>query len=363
MKVVTIVGARPQFIKAAVVSKELRRKHREILLHTGQHFDYNMSQQFFEELSLPEADYNLGIFGGTHAQMTGKMLEGIEKVLLQEKPDCVLVYGDTNSTLAGALAAAKLHIPVCHVEAGLRVNNRNNPEEINRICTDHLASLLLACTESGYAQMAGEGLQARGVLVGDPMYDAFLQYKEAKKLEEITLELLEGSEAKVSANYYYLTCHREENTKEDAPLLEIFKAMESLAYPTIYPVHPRNKARALRLKKEYGFENILACEPVGYLESIALLSHAKAVVTDSGGVQREAFFAGKKCVSVLDFVCWPETMVDGRNVLSRPKAQEILAKLAEPQYIDSNYLPFGDGHSAKKIVLAMERLWTEKTQA
>lgn len=363
MKVVTIVGARPQFIKAAVVSKELRKWHQEILLHTGQHFDYNMSQQFFEELSLPKADYNLGISGGTHAQMTGKMLVEIEEVLLQEKPDCVLVYGDTNSTLAGALAAAKLHIPVCHVEAGLRVNNRNNPEEINRICTDHLASLLLACTESGYAQMAAEGLQARGLLVGDPMYDAFLQYKEEIKPEGITLHLLEGGETKVPVNYYYLTCHREENTKEDTPLLEIFKAMESLAHPTIYPVHPRNKARALRHKQEHGFENILLCEPVGYLESIALLSHADAVVTDSGGVQREAFFAGKKCVSILDFVCWPETMVDGRNVLSRPEAQEILAKLAEPQYIDSRYQPFGDGHSAKKIVLAMERLWTEKTQA
>ena len=226
MKIVTVVGARPQFIKAAVVSHELRKKHEEVLVHTGQHYDYNMSEQFFRELSIPDPDYNLGISGGTHAQMTGRMMIAIEEVLMKEQPDWLLVYGDTNSTLAAALAAAKLHIPVCHVEAGARVHSMTNPEEINRICTDHVSTLLLASTQSGYDEMAKEGLRDRGVLVGDPMYDAFLEYSGKMKLEEIRLQLLTGEEKTVPDIYYYLTCHREENTNDDKDLLEIFKATE-----------------------------------------------------------------------------------------------------------------------------------------
>ena len=177
MKIVTIVGARPQFIKAAVVSDVLRKKHKEVLVHTGQHFDYNMSQTFFEELGIPEPDYNLGISGGSHAQMTGKMMIAIEEVLLKEKPDWLLLYGDTNSTLAAALAAAKLYIPICHVEAGNRAHGNTDPEEINRVCTDHLSSLLLACTPNCYNEMKKEGIIDKAQLVGDPMYDAFLKYK------------------------------------------------------------------------------------------------------------------------------------------------------------------------------------------
>lgn len=354
MKIVTVVGARPQFIKAAVVSHELRKGHTEILVHTGQHFDYNMSEQFFEELDIPTPDYNLGISGGTHAQMTGKMLFAIEDVLMKEKPDWLLIYGDTNSTLAAALAAAKLHIPICHVEAGARTHSRTNPEEINRICTDHVSTLLLACTKSGYDEMANEGLQGRGLLVGDPMYDAFIEYSNRLHLNEITLKLLSGETIKVPDEYYYLTCHREENTNEDKVLLEIFKAIEQLDAPTIYPVHPRNKQRALRLESEYSLKNIILAEPVGYLESACLVKNAKKIVTDSGGLQREAFYAGKKCVTILDFVCWPETMVDGRNELSRPLADEILEKIQHRQIVDDSYMPFGDGHSAVKIVNAME---------
>lgn len=354
MKVVTVVGARPQFIKAAVVSHELRKKHTEVLVHTGQHYDYNMSEQFFEELDIPTPDYNLGISGGTHAEMTGNMMIAIEKVLMKETPDWLLVYGDTNSTLAAALAAAKLHIPVCHVEAGARVHNRNNPEELNRICTDHVSSLLLASTESGYNEMANEGLQDRGILVGDPMYDAFIEYSNKVNLSDIKFTLLGGGECSVPEEFYYLTCHREENTNDDKDLLEIFKAMEKLDVPTIYPVHPRNKARALRLKEAYDIKNIILTEPVGYLESICLVNNAKKIVTDSGGLQREAFYAGKKCVTILNFVCWPETMVDGRNELSSPDEEEILSKLQNEQNIDDNYLPFGDGHSAVKIVKALE---------
>ena len=362
MKVVTVVGARPQFIKAAVVSHELRKKHREVLVHTGQHFDYNMSEQFFKELEIPDPDYNLGISGGTHAQMTGRMMIAIEEVLIKENPDWLLLYGDTNSTLAAALAAAKLHIPVCHVEAGARTHSKTNPEEINRICTDHVSTLLLASTKSGYDEMAKEGLQDRGLLVGDPMFDAFIEYSSRLRIEEVQLQLLSGGTAKVPEEFYYLTCHREENTNDDKDLLEIFKATEMLDAPTVYPVHPRNKQRALRLQETHRFTKILLTEPVGYLESACLVKNAKKIVTDSGGLQREAFYAGKKCVTILNFVCWPETMMDNRNELSRPIAEEIVEKLGHVQTVDESYLPFGDGHSAIKIVEAMENEYRERNR-
>lgn len=360
MKIVTVVGARPQFIKAAVVSHVLRKKHTEVLIHTGQHFDYNMSEQFFKELDIPDPDYNLGISGGTHAQMTGRMMIAIEEVLMKEQPDWLLVYGDTNSTLAAALAAAKLHIPVCHVEAGTRTHCNTNPEELNRICTDHVSSLLLASTKSGYDEMANEGLQNKGVLVGDPMYDAFIEYSNKLKISDIELTLLQGGTASVPEEYYYLTCHREENTNDDKDLLEIFKACEMLDVPTIYPVHPRNKQRAVKIFEENNFTKLILCEPVGYLESACLVKNAKKIVTDSGGLQREAFYAGKKCVTILNFVCWPETMIDNRNELSRPVAEEIVEKLGHKQIVDENYLPFGDGHSADKIVEAIENAEKER---
>ena len=354
MKILTVVGARPQFIKAAVVSHVLRKKHQEVLVHTGQHFDYNMSQQFFDELSIPAPDYNLGISGGSHGEMTGRMLIELEKVLQKEQPDWVLLYGDTNSTLAAALAAAKLHIPICHVEAGTRTHCCTNPEEINRICTDHVSSLLLGCTASAMEEMKHEGLMDRGVLVGDPMYDAFLEYSNKKIVGDIQLELLNGGTVAVPEKYCYLTCHREENTNRDEDLQEIFKAMEQLDFPVVYPVHPRNHARALRLQTEMQLKNVLLVQPVGYLESACMVKHAQLVVTDSGGLQREAFFAGKKCVTLLDFVVWPETMVGNRNVLARPKAEDILEKIAILQEVSADYHPFGDGHAADKIVQAIE---------
>ena len=353
MKVVTVVGARPQFIKAAVVSHELRKRHEEVLVHTGQHYDYNMSEQFFEELDIPSPDYNLGISGGTHAQMTGKMMIAIEEVLMKEQPDWLLVYGDTNSTLAAALSAAKLHIKICHVEAGARTHSMTNPEEINRICTDHISSLLLASTESGMESMKLEGLSEQSEMVGDPMYDAFLEYS-GKIRNTFLLESLTGEKCEIPQNYYYLTCHREENTS-DTVLKEIFAAMNALKYPTIYPVHPRNKKRAQMVKEKCGYENLILTEPVGYLESIYLVNHAEKVVTDSGGLQREAFFAKKKCVTILNFICWPETMVDNRNNLSKPEKQMILKELAKEQRIDETYHPFGDGRAAVKIVEMLER--------
>ncbi len=355
MKIITVVGARPQFIKAAVVSHKLREEHEEILVHTGQHYDYNMSETFFEELDIPKPDYNLGISGGTHGQMTGKMLIAIEELLLKEQPDWLLVYGDTNSTLAAALAAAKLHIPICHVEAGARTHSKTNPEEMNRICTDHLSSLLLASTQSGMDSLKKENLSDRGYLVGDPMYDAFCSYSDRFQARDVILIGLDGKACTLPKDFYYLTCHREENTNDDQSLAEILKAMDDLDAPTIYPVHPRNKERVKRLQTRYGFEQICFTEPVGYLESIFLVNHAIKIVTDSGGLQREAFFAKKKCVTILDFVVWPETMVDNRNHLARPEKEDILAKLQLEQFIRKDYQPFGDGNAAQKIVDLISR--------
>ena len=350
-KICSVVGARPQFIKLAVVSRELRRYFQEVLIHTGQHYDYNMSDVFFEEMDIPKPDYNLGISGGTHGQMTGQMLMKLEEVFLKERPDLVLLFGDTNSTMAAALAAVKLHIPICHVEAGNRFGTLDSPEEVNRIVTDHLSSINLPCTESSLQFLEREGLEQTATVVGDPMYDAFLYYTErldGTELEEITT--FSGKHVELPEQFYYMTCHRQENTDTDEKLAEIFDAMEALDASTVYPVHPRNHERAKRLMKERGYRNIILTQPVGYRTSISLVNKACKVVTDSGGVQREAFFAQKPCVTVLNFVVWPETMKHNCNQLAKPDKQDILDKLNQNITFDLNYRPFGDGHSAEKIV-------------
>lgn len=348
MKILTVVGARPQFIKAAVVSRLLRNKAKEIIVHTGQHYDYNMSDIFFKELQIPDPDYNLGISGGSHGSMTGKMLSSIEEVLMSEKPDKLLVYGDTNSTMAAAIAAVKLHIPVYHVEAGNRFGTLDSPEEVNRIVTDHVSTCLMACTESAYDFLVKEGLREKSCVIGDPMYDAFLYYgSRLTEKDRTSIVDFNGQHVKRPGNFYYLTCHRQENTDTDEKLREIFKAMNSLDAPVIYPVHPRNRDRAARIGENY--RNVVLTQPVGYLTSISLVNDAKKIITDSGGLQREAFFAEKQCVTVLDFVVWPETMVDGRNQLAKPDAADILDKLEMVQTIDQAYKPFGDGHAGEKI--------------
>lgn len=350
-KVLTVVGARPQFIKAAVVSHAIAREPslEEVLVHTGQHYDANMSQTFFDELDIPEPAHNLGVAGGSHAQMTARMMVALEGVMEAEQPDCVLLYGDTNSTLAGALTAAKLHIPVAHVEAGARTHSRSNPEEINRVCTDSVSSLLLASTQAGVDNLVLEHNPGRVSFVGDPMYDAFLAYSvKARKPELVDLE--SGSRVIAPDEFYYLTCHREENTHDPEALAGVLGAMETLDALVVYPVHPRNKSAALALAATGAYDNVLFVEPVGYLESVWLVNRAKQVVTDSGGLQREAFFAGVKCTTVLDFECWPETMVDGRNTLAGPDRESVLAAMAVPQTVNSGYLPFGNGHAAEGIV-------------
>lgn len=347
MKLVTVVGARPQFIKAAAGSRALRREHTEILVHTGQHHDANMSDIFFQEMGIPAPDYNLGIAGGSHGEMTGRMLIELEKVLLHEKPDALLVYGDTNSTLAGALAAVKLHIPVLHVEAGNRLGTLDNPEEVNRILTDHCAHLLFAATQDAKRKLEREGLGERTYVVGNIMYDSFLHFCS----QPWTPNLLDfdGKSVEVPKEFYYMTCHRQENTGTDEPLREILSAMNSLDCPTIYPVHPRNRERASRLCREEKFTNIILTQPVGYSDSVHLTQNARKIVTDSGGLQCEAFYAGVQCVFILDYVVWPETMVGNRNQLSKPLRADILEKLSAEQTIDPSYRPFGDGHAAEKI--------------
>lgn len=360
-KICSVVGARPQFIKLAVVSRVLRKHFHEVLIHTGQHYDHNMSDVFFEEMDIPKPDYNLGISGGTHGKMTGQMLIAVEEVFLKEKPDMVLLFGDTNSTMAAALAAVKLHIPVCHVEAGNRFGTLDSPEEVNRIVTDHMASINLPCTDSSMAFLEREGLGATATVVGDPMYDAFRYYSERLDGSELTdIVGFDGSKVTLPSEFYYMTCHRQENTDTDEKLDGIFSAMESLDAPTIYPVHPRNHNRAERLCKEKGYRNIILTLPVGYQTSISLVNKAKKIVTDSGGVQREAFFAGKPCVTVLDFVVWPETMKDGCNRLAKPDRQDILNKLQETVIFDPSYQPFGDGHSAEKIVAKIQEFLDNK---
>ena len=348
MKIVTVVGTRPQFIKAASGSRALRKQHQEILVHTGQHHDENMSEVFFREMEIPTPDYNLGIAGGSHGEMTGRMLMELEKVLMKEKPDGVLLYGDTNSTLAGALAAVKLHIPVIHVEAGNRLGTLDSPEEVNRILTDHCSSLLLCATQDAKDKLAKENLGDRAHVVGNIMYDSFLHFA-GRPWDHPNIVGLDGQKITVPEEFYYMTCHRQENTDTDAPLTEILSAMDSLDAPTIYAVHPRNHARALRVVAENGFRNIILTQPVQYSDSVQLVSRAKKVVTDSGGLQCEAFYAGVQCVLVMDYVVWPETMVDNRNQLARPDRADILEKLSREQHIDPDYRPFGDGHAAEKI--------------
>lgn len=357
MKIATIIGARPQFVKAAAFSRAVKGRHEEILIHTGQHFDANMSDIFFEELQIPIPKYNLGISGGSHGMMTGKMLMKMEELLIQEKPDWVLVYGDTNSTLAGALAAVKLGIPIAHVEAGVRLGALSNPEEVNRVVTDHVSQVLFAPTGIEKENLEKEALGNRTHVVGNIMYDSYLYCKKMSldKKKEAYLDF-NNQAVEIPEEYYYLTCHRQENTCTDQSLFEILSAMEQLDAPVIYPVHPRNQERAQRLCRENQFDNVKLIQPVGYLESIHLLEGAKKVVTDSGGLQCEAFYAGKQCVTVFNWIGWPQTMVDNRNQLSKPLASEILEKLSREQRIDPSYRPFGDGHSAERIINILEHI-------
>lgn len=345
MRAASIVGARPQFIKLAAVSSALRQWHEEIIIHTGQHYDYEMSALFFEELAIPTPDYHLGIGSASHGAQTGRMLEAIEAVLVKESPDWVIVFGDTNSTLAGALAAAKLHIPVAHVEAGLRSFNRAMPEEINRIVTDHLSARLFCPTETARKHAFSEGITSGVEVVGDVMYDMVLQ--TAAQIETRARALLPSLDV-MSQNYALVTIHRSANTDDPTALRSIAHALNKLEMPVVFPLHPRTRACLEPLEISWQ-DHVQLIEPVGYLDMLALESAACCILTDSGGVQKEAFFLGVPCVTLREETEWPETVAAGWNVLVGHRSEAILeaAGLPKPAYIPPEL--FGHGDAAIRI--------------
>lgn len=328
-RIVSVVGARPQFIKAAVVSRALAQTGlHEVLLHTGQHFDANMSDVFFQELSLPQAAYNLGIGGGLHGAMTGEQLARIEEVLITDPPDLVLVYGDTNSTLAGALAAAKLQIPVAHVEAGLRSFNRRMPEELNRVMADHLSTLLFAPTSQSMTNLRREGIDAaRCHCVGDVMFDAALQYRAVAAAKSTIIDRF----GLTAGKFALLTVHRQENTDNLGRLQSIVAAAHRVAahLPVVWPVHPRTKKTIAKLPAaEAPTSHLYQTDPVGYLDMLMLESNAAVIVTDSGGVQKEAFFFEIPCVTLREETEWTELVELDWNMLAPPTDVEGADRMA-----------------------------------
>lgn len=312
MKLVTIVGARPQFVKCAPLSRELRKQHTEVLVHTGQHYDPEMSDVFFSELAIPEPDYHLGIGSGPHGKQTGEILARVEEVLVKERPDLVIVFGDTNSTLAGALAAVKLHIPVAHVEAGLRSFDRTMPEEINRVATDHVSDLLFCPTETAVRNLRNEGITKGVHLVGDVMVDA-LEYNKGIAAKNSRILEKFGLSRKV---YLVVTVHRPANTDNREHMEAILPALGESGFPVLFPVHPRTR----KVLEEYGLRerlpgNVIATAPLGYLDMIQAMAHARTILTDSGGMQKEAYLLGVPCITLRDTTEWVETVDDGWNVL------------------------------------------------
>jgi UDP-GlcNAc3NAcA epimerase len=358
VKVVSVVGARPQFVKAAPVSQALRALPgvQEVLLHTGQHYDDNMSRVFFEELGIPSPDVDLGIGSLSHGAQTGRMLEGIERVLLEVRPDWVLVYGDTNSTLAGAVAAVKLHLRVAHVEAGLRSFDMRMPEEVNRVLTDHVAEVLFAPTEKAVGNLAREGISRDRVrLVGDVMYDAALFFGERASRESRVLQRL----GIVPGGYVLATVHRAENTDDETRLSSIVTALAEVGrrVPVVLPLHGRTRAALARagLAGRLG-AGVYVIDPVGYLDMTMLTMHARAVVTDSGGLQKEAFFHRVPCVTLRERTEWVELVAMGWNVLASPAVpgaivRELLGVAERRPGRDAK--PYGEGDAARKIARAL----------
>ncbi|HEY7418782.1 MAG TPA: UDP-N-acetylglucosamine 2-epimerase (non-hydrolyzing) [Ktedonobacteraceae bacterium] len=346
MRFASVVGARPQFIKAAAVSSVLRQQHKELLIHTGQHYDYALSAQFFEELSIPEPDYSLACGSGTHGAQTGRMLETIEQVLLKERVDQMITYGDTNSTLAAAMVAAKLHIPIAHVEAGLRSFNRAMPEEINRVITDHLSEYLFCPTEYARHNLRREGI-VRGVeVVGDVMYDMLLQVMP--KLDEHEKPLLDRLHI-TAHNYVLMTVHRAGNTDDPVAMQAIAQAVNSLEMPVIFPVHPRTRV----CLQHYGIDwqkHVQLIEPLGYLDMLALERAAHRILTDSGGIQKEAFLLGVPCVTMREETEWMETVEAGWNTLTGTHRRQIVESLALPAPQATDWKPYGRGDAAQRIV-------------
>ncbi len=347
MKIVTILGARPQFIKAGTVSREIAKysEIQEIIVHTGQHFDANMSDIFFDEMKIPKPDYNLDINGLGHGAMTGQMLEKIEEVLLKEKPDWVMVYGDTNSTIAGALAASKLHIKIAHVEAGLRSFNMNMPEEVNRILTDRISNILFCPTLSAVNNLENEGYKTLNIKIvknGDVMQDGALFYKDLAVKPDIAL----------ADDYILSTIHRAENTDDPKRLKAIFEALNKIAkeIQIVLPLHPRTK-NILKTANIELSDNISIIEPIGYLKMVYLIKNAKMIMTDSGGLQKEAFFFEKPCITLRDETEWVELIKNRFNVLAGANKNKIVDLYHNYEFNDDFSIDlYGGGKASENIV-------------
>lgn len=353
LRVLSVVGARPQFIKASVISKELRKHHREILVHTGQHYDYEMSDSFFDSLGVPEPDENLGIGSCSHGRQTGEMLVGLERLILKHEPDWVLVYGDTNSTLAASLASAKINIPICHVEAGVRSYNRQMPEEINRVLTDRLSSLLLCPSESAARNLLKEGIE-RGVhVVGDVMADVLFEFIEGNVSEKT--RVIQKYDV-VPDRYLVVTAHRAENTDDENKLLSILSALSAVGeqHPVIFPMHPRTKEAIKRLgpiDEVSAFRrNVRVLPPIPYPEMIFLVQNAKALLTDSGGLQKESYWLETPCITLREETEWTETIDAGWNVLVGSNASRIIKAVDELNVPNAHPQLYGDGHTAKRCI-------------
>lgn len=356
IKIVSIVGARPQFIKAVVISRAIVRHNRntggdgpkieEIIIHTGQHYDEEMSKVFFDKLSIPEPRYNLGIGSSNHGCQTGQMLIKIEEVLLKERPDYLLVYGDTNSTLAGALASAKLHIPIGHVEAGLRSFNKKMPEEINRILTDHLSTLLFCPTKTAVKNLCEEGITEGAHNVGDVMYESLLHNAEIAEKESDIIASLNLT----PRGYCLATIHRPANTDNEDNLKLIIASLEEVGLPVILPVHPRTEKALSSLNHRPVVSNIRLIRALSYFDMLILEKNAAKILTDSGGVQKEAYFFKVPCITLREETEWIETLENGWNILVGARKEEIIeaANNVEPE--ETQHKHFGDGNTGRKIV-------------
>jgi UDP-GlcNAc3NAcA epimerase len=349
MKVLTVVGARPQIIKAAAVSGPLRRRVHEVLVHTGQHYDDRMSDQFFRELDVPAADHHLGVGSATHGVQTGRMLAAIEPVMIAERPDRVLVYGDTNSTLAGALAAAKLGIPVVHVEAGLRSFNRAMPEETNRIVADHLADILCCPGERAVRNLAAEGIAAGVHLTGDVMRDLLERARAGLDDEPLSARGL------TAGGYALLTLHRAHNTDDADRLAGILAALAGASMAVVFPVHPRTRHALASTGADAVAGSLRMIDPLGYREMLALERGARVVVTDSGGVQKEAYWLGVPCITLRDETEWVETVETGWNRLVGGSPAAIRAALSEISTPATRPNLYGDGCAAERIAELVAR--------
>lgn len=349
MKILTVVGARPQFVKAAAVSRILRETHTEVLVHTGQHYDERMSEVFFRELGIPEPDYNLEVGSAGHSVQTGEMLIRMGPIFEKEKPDWVLVYGDTNSTLAGALVASKLYIPVAHVEAGLRSFNREMPEEINRILTDHVSQLLFCPAQKAVDNLKLEGVTSGVHAVGDVMYDAVLHHSEEAEKRSSILSALELR----SKQYLLATVHRASNVDDTEKLIGILGTFTMLGETVVFPVHPRTRKAIQTAGFSLG-ENIKLVDPVGYLDMLWLEKNARMILTDSGGVQKEAYWFGTPCVTLREETEWVETVEAGWNVVVGAERGRILNAVRGFAVPSVRLNLFGDGRASQKIIRLLE---------